>query len=43
MIPLVAASEKGKGQTESFYESKTRCGKEQGLSQWIKVFWKGIP
>jgi hypothetical protein len=43
MIPLLAASEKGKGRTESLVERLERCGLEQWLSWRVKIFWKGIP
>jgi len=43
MIPLLAASEKGKGQTESLAKASKRCGEGQWLSQWIEFLWNEKP
>ena len=45
-IPLLAASEEGKVQTESFRETCGRCG-VKGLASFLtgktEVAWKGLP
>jgi hypothetical protein len=43
MIPLIAASEKGSGQTESAFEKKLEMWWARVLSQGIEVFWKETP
>jgi len=43
MIPLLAASEQGRGQTESPFEKKVEMWWEIRLSQWVKLFWKEGP
>ena len=41
VIPLVAASEKGKKQTESLSERKERCGVGEGISKLGKLKFSG--
>jgi hypothetical protein len=40
MIPLLAASEKGKGQAESSLEMRIEMWLKFNLRQRIEVFWK---
>ena len=40
MIPLIAASEKGTGQTESAFEKKLEMWWRLSLSYREEVFWK---
>ena len=43
MIPLVAASGKGRGQAESYFERDVEMWLNKGLSRRFKVSWKGAP
>ena len=40
MIPLLAESEKGRGQTESITKDDKRCGEHEGLSRRFKFAGK---
>jgi hypothetical protein len=41
MIPLLAESEKGKGQTESVTKDDKRCGEDKWLRNLGEVAWNG--
>jgi len=39
VIPLLAESEKGKGQAESPFEKKAEMWWDEWLSHWFKLYW----
>ena len=43
MIPLVAASGKGTGRAESYFERSVEMWLYKELSRRFKVSWKGVP
>jgi hypothetical protein len=43
VMPLLAASEKGTGQTESSFEKEIEMWWAMVLSWLVKVFWKEVP